>query len=54
MAMGADYLFELISIETYAPNLSDVYISFLGSVEDDWSFAAHFGCKKDTFHARKR
>jgi hypothetical protein len=33
MDMGADYSFELISIETYAPHLLDIGIkSFLGSV----------------------
>ena len=32
MAMGADYLFELISIETYAPQFIGLNIFFLSSV----------------------
>ena len=32
IAMGADYSFELISIETYAPQFNGHNIFFLGSV----------------------
>ena len=35
MAMGGDYSFELISIETYAPQFFLDLIFFLGSVRKD-------------------
>ena len=36
IAMGADYSFELISIETYTPQFIGHNIFFLGSVSGSW------------------
>ena len=46
MTMGADYSFELISIETYAPQFIEHNIFFLGSVVKE---CLNFIC----FHLRK-
>ena len=41
MAMGADYSFELIFIETYAPQFIGHNIFFLGSVNSVTSLSEH-------------